>query len=49
MVVEWRVAEAAEWSGLEKKEKDKGKNSDIIAVSCPWGRCASYANKKVLS
>ena len=28
-VVEWRVVEAAEWSGLEKKEKNKGK----IAIS----------------
>ena len=35
-VVEWRVVGAVEWSGLEK---NKGKNSDIIAVPPTNGPC----------
>ena len=39
LVVEQRVVEAVEQSGLEKKEKDKGKNSDIITVPPTNGPC----------
>ena len=32
LVVEQRVVEAVEWNGIEKKEKNKGKNSNIITI-----------------